>query len=345
VNVTGLRCEYRTAPLGIDVRAPRLDWALESPGRNQKQSAYQVVVRGAAGVLWDSGRVESDQSAHVVYAGRPLTSHTECRWRVRVWDQDGRPSPWSDEASWSMGLLSPDDWQAEWIALPGPPEPKGRPEPYLPPCPYFRKEFSTAGPVARAGVYATALGLYEIHLNGRKVGADYFTPGWTDYNKRVYYNTYDVTGLLREGGNALGAILAEGWYSGHVALLLMRVAGMPTGRGRYGDRPALRVQLRLEYADGSVHTHGTDGSWRVTTGPHREADILMGESYDARLAAPGWDLPGFDDSSWQPAAVCRGPRPKCVIQAYPGVTVQETQTLPPSSSTWGRTSPGACGCP
>jgi alpha-L-rhamnosidase len=336
VDVIDLRCEHRVNPLGLDVLHPSLSWALHSDRRAQKQLAYQVLVHADGALLWDSGRVESDRTTHVPYAGQPLTSHLDCRWQVRAWDQDGTATEWSAEARWSMGLLHPADWQADWIGSPDPRPPvKARPEPFLPPCPYFRRAFTVTQPVKRAVLHATAFGLYEARLNGHKVSSDYFTPGWTDYGKRLYYNTYDVTALLRQGANALGAILAEGWYCGHVGLLLTRVAGMPTGRDRYGDHPFLRLQLRLEHADGSVQTIGTDDSWRVTDGPHREADILMGETYDARRELPGWDLPGYDDSAWQKPVVRRGLKPRTLLQAYPGVTVQQTQTLTPV----GRTEP------
>lgn len=335
-----LRCEYKINPLGIDVPNPRLSWIVESEQRNQKQSAYQIIVRTESDVLWDSGRVESDQSIHLAYAGRPLTSHTECLWKVRVWNRDGETSEWSREARWSMGLLEAQDWKGEWVGTPDSaahPDKQNRPEPYLPPCPYFRREYAIPKPLKRAVIYATAFGLYEVHINGSKVGQDYFTPGWTDYNKHVYYNTYDVTGMLQEGQNVIGAILAEGWYSGYVGLLLKRVSGMPSGRNRYGDKPYLRVQLRLEYSDGSFGTYGTDESWKVATGPLLEADILMGETYDARKEFPGWTLPGFDDTLWQQATVHRTLKPKTKIRSYPGVTVQETQNLRPVARTEPRT--------
>lgn len=329
LTVTDLRCEYKTDPLGIDVAAPRLSWRLESTQRNRRQLAYQLTVASGEQMLWDTGRVESDRSTHIRYAGKPLTSHQKCRWRVRVWDGDDEASAWSGEAGWTMGLLSPNDWQAEWIASPESAggRKKKRPDPYLPPCVYFRQEFVTARPIKWAVLYATALGLFEVRLNGHRVGEDYFTPGWTDYHRRVYYHTYDVTSFVRSGANALGAILAEGWYSGYVGVLLQRVAGMPTGRDRYGDTPHLRVHLRLEYDDGTVAEIGTGAKWKTATGPHREADILMGESYDARREMPGWDQPRFDAAGWKGALVRRDLKPETCVEAYPGVPVRAIQTL------------------
>lgn len=335
LRVEGLRCEYKTNPLGIDVARPRLSWTLESDCRGEVQRAYQIVVHSDDEPLWDSGRVESDQSTHVVYSGKPLPTATDCRWKVRVWNAAGVVSQWSDPARWTMGLLAPEDWTARWIALPESRSavPKERPALYLPPCAYFHRQFEIRRAVRRAFVFATAFGLYEVHLNGKKVGDDYFTPGWTDYNKRVYYNTYDVTDSLRSGTNAIGAILAEGWYSGYVGLLLKRLCRMPSGRDRYGNRPHLRVQLRIEYADGVIETLGTNDSWRVATGPHVEADILMGETYDSRLRFPGWSQAGFDDAAWHASHVSHPFKPKTKIEAHPGVPVQETATLEPADTT------------
>jgi len=163
----------------------------------------------------------------------------------------------------------------------------------LPPSPYLRRVFTAAKPIRRATIYATALGAYELHLNGTRVGQDYFNPGWTEFRKRVYYHTYDVTKMLRQGDNAIGAILSDGWYSGYIW----------AGRDTYGTVPKLRVQLRLEYADGTRETIATDESWKLSYGPIREGDVQQGETYDARLEMPGWDSTGFNDSTWQPVTV------------------------------------------
>jgi alpha-L-rhamnosidase len=227
--VADLRCEYLVNPIGIDVAAPRLSWILESGQRACVQNAYQVLVASSAetlhrnkGDLWNSGKVKSDQSNQIVYEGKPLKSRMCCYWKVRVWDNRGRVSDFSEPAAWTMGLLEPDDWQAKWIGYDAPPAAvynEGKsPEKglVLPPPPYLRKSFLANKPVKRAVVYTSALGLYELHINGKRVGKDYFTPGWTDYSKRVYYQTYDVTDLLTPSGNAIGAILADGWYTGYI---------------------------------------------------------------------------------------------------------------------------------
>ncbi|MHB1033198.1 MAG: family 78 glycoside hydrolase catalytic domain [Pirellulales bacterium] len=489
------RCEYLVNPLGIDSVLPRLSWEMQDSRRGAAQTAYRVLVATSEAKLqadqadlWDSGKVATDQSAQVVYAGKPLTSRMRCYWKVRVWDQAGQPSPWSAPAMWAIGLLKPGDWKAQWIGYDAPDpaqaqaeevsfegckwvwfaeagsdiknapagsrffrrsvalpqdatikrarlllavddqftlfvngkeaakssgqtdawrqpamldltrfiapgvntlalaatntkespagvigklviEPKqGAPvvvlvdgqwkaanqeqpgwqtpgfadsawaaakeiaaagdQPwgalraspksglFLPPPPYLRKSFTLQKPVKHAYVYASALGLYQLHLNGRRVADDYFTPGWTDYSKRVYYNTYDVTDLVKQGGNAIGAILADGWYAGYVGL---------GGRDRYGSQPRVLVQLCVEYADGTSETIVSDPSWKAAYGPHLEADFLMGETYDARKELTGWDTPGYRDAAWAPVAVTAAVKAK--VQPHSGVPVRKTGEL------------------
>jgi alpha-L-rhamnosidase len=303
-----LRCEYRDDPIGIDEREPRLSWALDSEGRNQRQSAYQILVAGSEedleaeeNLLWDSGRVESYRTVGVEYEGEPLRSGSHCVWKVRVWDGMDNPSPYGGPAVFEMGLLEKSDWKGDWISLGEDPDedfdpPSG--DEYddlangLAPSPYLRKELSVDRPVRRARLYTTARGVYELYLNGTRVSEDVLAPGWTDYDKRIQYQTYDITPLLADGPNALGAVLGDGWFSGFVGF-------DPKHRGAlYGARPQLLAQLDVEYEDGSRESVATDGSWRCSTGPVLFSDLLMGESYDARKEMPGWDEPGFDDSVW-----------------------------------------------
>ena len=291
-----LRCEYLENPLGLDERQPRLSWRLDAEHRRgARQVSYQLLVSsepGGAPDLWDSGKVVSGASLHVPYAGKPLHSRQRAWWRVRVWDERGRMSESTERACWETGLLERSDWRAQWIAgtLTG-----GRWTSV--PAPYLRKTFFVGARVTRARLYATALGLYEARLNGQRIGDLQLAPGWTDYRKRVHYQSFDVTPLLVVGDNTLGAILGDGWYCGHVA-----------GRGRqlYGDRPKFLAQLVIDYLDGRTDVIGTDSTWRFAYGPLLESDLLMGESYDARLAFPGWDRPGFDDRGWQPARMGNG---------------------------------------
>jgi alpha-L-rhamnosidase len=485
---TSLRCEYRVDPLGIEELAPRLSWVVESAAREQRQTACRLLVASSEkllsqnqGDLWDTGKVASDETIGTIYRGQPLASHQRCFWKVKVWDKDDRESPWSKPALWSMGLLQPGDWKADWIGYDQPRQrnlleaplgaakwiwhaadeagkvpkcqrlfcytftlPEGakmkqaelcasaddgmrfainghlrlttepvndswrqarraevtselkpgrnelrvvvdnaktgyagliatltitledgrtirhctgdawkstdtpgdawisRPldtsawpavrvlgdfgvEPwgkleftgvFLPPVSYFRKEFGNDKPIARATLYATALGLADMYLNGHRVSDDYFTPGWTDYNKRVYYRTYDVTKQVRRGANALGAVLADGWFSGYV--------GYRGSRDTYGKYTRLRAQLHLEYADGSTTDVATSPDWKAATGPTLEADFLKGETCDARLTFPAWDEPGFDDIHWH-AVVVGSDELHPLVQAHPGPPVRAIQ--------------------
>jgi alpha-L-rhamnosidase len=290
-----LRCEYHENPLGIDTAKPRLSWIVQSDRRGERQTAYHILVASTPealaedrGDLWDTGKVDSAQTIQVEYDGKPLQSNDRCFWKVRVWDRDGEPTEWSKPAAWSMGLLKPSDWKAQWIGCDIPHDQVENPV-YLP-CPFLRKSFHVARSVRRATVYATAAGLYELYINGRRVGRDYFTPGWTEYDKRLYYQTYDITNLVKgRADNVIGAILGDGWYGLHHG-----------GRGQLG----LLAQIRLEYADGATEEIVTDGSWKTTYGgPIRMADIYNGESYDARKEMPDWSAPGFDDSAWKPVTV------------------------------------------
>lgn len=363
LGVTDLRVEYLSNPEGIDALRPRLSWRLESDQRGAAQTAWRVQVASshkalASGVadLWDSGIVASAQTVHVPYGGRPLASRQRAYWRVRVWDQDGRPSAWSPVAVWSMGLLEPGDWQARWISFrDNSPVPTRSEELVLPPARHYARTFAAASeaPVRRATLYFSALGLAEMYLNGQRVGDGWFEPGWSDYHQRAYYRTHDVTALVRSGqANVLGVIVADGWYAGYVGYgLLAGLGPNRSGRAFYGKTPALLAQLEIEYADGVRQVIGTDDSWRVTAdGPIREADLIMGEAYDARRENPAWCLPegGPGDWRWQPAilAEANGPvpalfydnrgarqvdlgfRPPGKLQAYPAPPIRITQELP-----------------
>jgi len=307
-----LRCEYLANPLGLDALNPRLSWELRDGRRGARQTAYQIQVAASARLLasdkpdlWDSRRVRSDVSIHVPYAGKELCPRQRVYWRVRTWDASGKASPWSATAWWETGLLGTDEWRGQWIGsqLVG-----GK---YTTvPVPYLRKSFTLAQLPVRARLYATALGLYEAELNGARVGDEIFAPGWTDYTKRIQYQIYDVTKLLYEGENVLGAILGDGWYCGHVSW---------NGRQLYGDRPRFCAQLVLTFADGSAEWVATDGSWATSTGPILESDMQMGESYDARHELGAWSSPGYDDSLWQPVRVFEAPSARLVARCGPPV--------------------------
>ncbi|HTZ21025.1 MAG TPA: family 78 glycoside hydrolase catalytic domain, partial [Opitutaceae bacterium] len=334
LRISRLRCEYLVEPLGIDERSPRLSWALESDRRGARQIAYRVRVASSpallqrgTGDLWDSGRVESANTTHVVYAGRPLRSREVCHWSVEVWPAFDPPptasvtSVVSVPSLWSMGLLKPDDWHSHWIAADS--EIVRRDplaiastltEPGTPGL--FRRAFDVHGRVKRATVYASARGLFELRLNGRRVGEDLFAPEWTDYDKRIQYRAYDVTAMLAKGRNALGAVLGDGWWSGYV--------GWQETRGRYGSlENSLLVQLEVELANGRTLTVGTDDAWRCATGPILSSDFMMGEVYDARRERDGWDEPDFVDRAWLTAREVAPPAVPLVAQRSEPVRITE----------------------
>ncbi|WP_455429561.1 family 78 glycoside hydrolase catalytic domain [Neorhodopirellula lusitana] len=306
-----LRCEYLDNPVGLDVVKPRLSWRVASDHRGQSQAAYRIVVASSPeqltrneGDLWDTGKVDSDQTLFVQYGGKPLQSRQQCFWKVQVWNDGDEAASWSATASWAMALLHDGDWSAKYISFRDEsPVHSDVKTLHLPAARQYRKEFETTKSVKRATVYSTALGIYELYLNGKRVGDALFTPGWTDYRQRAYYNTYDVTDLVNEGDNAIGAWVADGWYSGYVGFGLLTGMGTEkTGRAVYGKIPALMTQLEIEYSDGSRQIIGSDASWKVTgKGPIQEADLLMGEAYDARREMLGWATANFDDRDWDSA--------------------------------------------
>jgi alpha-L-rhamnosidase len=501
-----LRCEYRTDPLGIDAVQPRLSWTLAGSRRGERQTAYQVLVASSPeilahgqGDLWDSGRVDTDHCSHVVYAGKTLTSRVRCHWNVRVWDQDGKPTDWSEPALWTLGLLHPSDWHGQWItdaalaapanrprtpircyrsgiahtpdavkwivldlgttkAIDGaclqPAKPDGvngdiatvfypvrfkieaansqdfhdatvvvdktardvrpprpgftDPERYqfaktparyvrltvsrlalwdgddyvlglgrfqvfdgdteiaagahadasdsvetdewsvrfltdpqakiaynatpsvLPPhmsgvdslsrVPMLRREFQTQGTVRRAMLYCSGRGFYEARLNGKRVSNDLLAPGYTEYDRRLEYQAYDVTGFLQNGANVLGASLGYGWYAGRM--------NINDNEYIYGYFPQLLAQLEVEYADGRRELIGTDASWKSTLdGPVRWSDLLDGEGYDCRKEMPEWDQASFDDADWKHVAVI--PRDNTQIAWQRAQPVRRMQELKP----------------
>ena len=464
VEVGQLRCEHLENPIGIGMQQPRLSWKLQSDRVGEVQTAYQIrAAASAAGLkngqpdLWDSGRIASDQSVLVPWAGKPLGSRSQVFWQVRVWDRDNQPSAWSDTAVFELGLLSPaNEWKGKWItadlprydieqsalaksfwinagstasqvaairltvelptnaiirrafidvaadglitnyvnghsAHPGftsltaplhvevggqltPGKniiaissaavrgairrdrgeagrnaiaargvieladgqriefntdgswkaavvPGGNwfaPDfddsgwaaatvvaPYstqlskyyditIGPGRYLRKDFAANKTVARARLYATALGVYEASINGKRVSDDLLAPGWTDYTKRVMVQTYDVTKLIHPGENAVGAVLGDGWYAGRLGWM---------GDAQYGTRPVFNAQLEITYADGSMDVIATDDSWKAGPGEIIGSDEQWGEIIDALKAVKNWDQPAFDNSAWSNAVV------------------------------------------
>ena len=293
--VTDLRCEYVSNPLGVDVATPRLFWKLESTARNQRQTAYRILAASTAetlandrGDLWDTGKVASDETIQIPYRGKRPESSQQVFWKVRVWDQEGKGSAWSQPASWTMGLLNAADWHARWIAASQPSETL-----------LVRREFTVQPGLKRALAYVSGLGYYELSVNGRKAGDDLLAPGWTKYDKTCLYDTRDLTGLVKEGRNAIGLLLGNGMYN-------VEGKRYTKFKGSFGPLKAI-MQLRLEYTDGRREIIGTDGEWRTSAGPITFSCVYGGEDYDARLVQSEWNQLGFDDSKWPPARIVEGP--------------------------------------
>lgn len=323
MRVTNLRCEYTVNPLGIDIRDPRFSWILERPERNQKQTAYQILIASRKelltaerGDLWDSGKVVSTQSAHIVYAGETLQSCTRYYWAVRVWDRDDQVSAYSSAAFFETAFLQSDEWQGAWISAG---DTVG---------PLLRKTFKVEKPVNKARLYVCGIGYYEARLNGQKVGDHVLDPGWTDYAKTLLYATFDVTHLLRRDGNALGILLGNGRFSPSDD----EVKRTPQILKKYASAPVVLAQLHIEFSDQTTQRILSDATWKTASGPIQSNDIYDGERYDARLEKSGWDHPDYDDTDWQFAQIAPQPGGQFVSQAtFPPIKI--SQTLPPQTLT------------
>lgn len=301
-----LRCEYLHNPLGIDSPRPRLSWEMQSEHRGDYQTAYQIIVASSPellkrnqGDLWDSGKVLSDQSIQIEYAGKNLASRIRYHWRVRLWDKNGEPSEWSQPATWSMGLLDPTDWQSAWVRAAGAPWPEPGTQGNKS-APLLRKVFELGSMPEEALVYVNVLGYYELFVNGHKAGQDVLSPAISDYSRRSFYRTYDIRSLLRQGPNCIGLWMDSGWHA----------AG-----------PIARVQLELKL-DGQRTVVGTDTSWacapssRTRTGGWKWGD-MGGESVDARKEISDWSEPGKTGGEWLPVSLAQAPESPAVAQPCP----------------------------
>ena len=308
-----LRCDYAVNPLGVDSQNPRLFWKLQGNGRGQKQAAYQILVASSGknlahdnGDLWDSGKVDSDETIQISYAGKELKSSQQIFWKVRVWDADGNISDWSKPATWTMAVLENSDWHAQWI---------GAADTNISSL-LLRHEFSVKPGLKRALVNVCGLGEYEMTLNGKKVGDDFLTPGWTKYDKTCLYDTFDITKNLARGKNAVGLELGNGMYQ------VLGGGRFTKFKGSFGPQKTI-AQIRLEYADGSVETIGTDKNWRVAAGPITFNSIYGGEDFDARRVQNGWNKINFDDSKWSPAILVDSPGGEMRGLSYAAPPVRE----------------------
>lgn len=284
LSVNKLRTENLPAPLTVESKLPRLSWQLESRDRGILQTAYEIKVSDrpdGGGSAWNSGKLLSDQSLQVVYGGAELQSGKKYYWKVRVWDNKGRVSPWSETAWWQMGLLAPGDWKAQWIR----PDKEDSLR-----SPLLRTTFVAEKGIVSATAWFTAHGLYEAQLNGQRVGDAWLTPGWTSYTKRLQYQGYDVTHLIRPGKNAIGAMLGSGWYRGYI--------GFSGQHNYYGKDLALLAQLVIKYKDGHVQTVVSGPDWQSAYGEVLRSELYHGETIDHRQEKRGWCEPSYEATGW-----------------------------------------------
>lgn len=324
VGLQYLRCEMLNDPQGIGATKPRLSWQIISDKRNTMQTAYQIIVASSPenlakgqGDLWDSHKVLSDKSIMVDYAGKLLTSRTNCYWKVKVWTTAGE-SAWSQPAKWSEGLLNHDDWKAKWIGYEA-----GFPWDSVSKfsrlsARYFRKEFNNSKPVKQAVVYIVGLGRYELYINGKIIGDQVLAGAPTDYTASVLYNTFDVTNEVKAGNNAIGTVLGNGRF------FTMRPKYKPQKIKEFGF-PKMLLQLELTYQDGTTQTIVSDDSWKFTAdGPIRSNNEYDGEEYDATKEFTGWNLPGYKDSKWLKPQLTASPGGKVEPQVNEPIKVRAT---------------------
>ncbi len=352
-HVLNLKCENSANPTGIDIPNPRLSWNIETDQRNWIQSAYQIIVASDPvklnrnkGDIWDSGKMTSSECLYIPFSGKTLSSLQRYWWKVKVWDQNGNESGWSKPSDWTMALLNSSDWKGKWITsdlqlsplqkeLKALPDFGMEPETEMwklaevirkktdtityAPAVYLRKEFPLNHPVKYAVVNICGLGLNELFINGGKVSKELLNPPYTDYQKRVFYQSYDVTPFLQNGDNTIGVILGNGWFNLVVPHLLRYYAA------DYINTPRLLFQLDILYADGTRKTVVSDDSWKFTTdGPIRFNNILSGETYDANKEIEGWNKVGYNTSNWKKVFLTEGPEGRLNAQHLYPVTITDS---------------------
>lgn len=302
-----LLCEHTRNPLGIGEQHPCLSWVVSSRHPVQMQAAYQLQVwpEGSSPEgegSWDSGKVQSAENLNQP-VGLELKSETRYFWRVRVYGEDGAETPWSPRRWFETAFMKPGEWKPSYIG-------RRRKDTEDRRATYFRQTLKVKGGVARARVAITALGVYQLEVNGQKVSDDWLVPGWTNYHKRNQYLIYDIGPMLKEGTNCIGIILGDGWYSGHLLF--------GHDRNLYGTTPAVAARISIQETDGSARILETGPDWRMSTGPLLLSDIYDGETYDARREKAGWSLPDYSPRGWRPAEA---------VDADPGVL--EAKICPP----------------
>jgi alpha-L-rhamnosidase len=318
LQLTSLKCENKTNPLGVESKTPLLSWQLQSHQRNILQKAYRILVADDSmllnkniGNIWDSKKVQSTNSINVPFGGNRLQAAKNYYWKVQVWDNKNNTSDWAAKAAWQMGLPEMTDWKnAKWIAFENLPDSnliipaahgKGKKEWGLGKniLPLLRKDFTLKKSVKKAIAFISGLGHFDMHLNGEKVGDHFLDPGWTMYTKHALYVTFDITKQLKNGVNTVGVMLGNGFYY------------IPRERyrkitGAFGY-PKMICRILVEYTDGSSENIVSDNSWKTAAGPITFSSIYSGENYNATLEQTGWDKPGFNDGNWFDVTIVNGP--------------------------------------
>lgn len=318
LTLKDLTVDHKVNPIGSGNKQPRFSWKISGKRNNIMQTAYFIRVATdekfpSSKIIWQSGKVESEESILQTYKGPDLKSGQKYFWQVKIWDNDGKETRWSQVANWETGLFSQSDWKAKWIEM------QGDTSRYSP-SPYFRKEFKSDKQIISARVYVTSHGFYELHINGKRVGDQVLTPGWTSYGKRLQYQVYDVTNMIVKGNNAVGAILGDGWYRGTLA--------WGKNWAVYGKNLGILFQLKISYSDGSDATIISDESWKVSNkGAIRMNDIYNGETYDATKIFTGWSIPGYNDKDWQNVII--GQYTNVNLIASEGAPVRKIQEIKP----------------
>jgi len=309
LSIDHLLTEGLNNPMGIGEVHPRFSWQIHNPTRNTQQTAYEIKVSDQKKkTVWHSGKVSSDSSVHVVYKGNPLRSDTHYQWQVRVWDNHGNVSKWSDMATFHIGLLDPSEWKSQWIQAGFEEDAAHRPAPLL------RKSFVLSKKVKHATAYITAQGMYEAYLNGQRIGDAHYTPGWTSYNKKLQYQAYDVTAMLQNQQNTVGAVLGNGWYRSQL---------LGGKSNNYGDKLALLLQINITYTDGTEAIICSDESWKSESGEIVYTELYHGETIDARKQKEGWLENGYDDSKWYSVNILNAAKDRLVATVNEPIKKQE----------------------
>ncbi len=319
-----LTCEYQHNPLGLDVAHPRFSWQFILEGKNQQQTAYEIIVSdniseisSGKGSQWNSA-MPSTQNTHIEYDGKELQSFTKYFWRVRSFDEKGEASNWSEIASFEMAMLHPTDWKANWIGDGS--KQFERDEDFYKDdrMPLFRKSFTTKKKIQSARLYIAGLGYYEAYLNGKKIGDQFLDPGWTTYKKEVLYVVHDVTSLVKEGNNVSGIMLGNGWYN---PLPLKMFSRFNLRDVQETGRPCVKAEIHIRYSDNTEEIILTDGSWLASPGPIVRNNVYLGEQYDARLEQSDWFAPQVNTKNWKSAVKTQGPSGALTVQMQPPIRI------------------------